>query len=104
MSIGESKNYHVPDLTGIGLGVGIKSVEYGKFPVIFKKSSKPEIIILKQSYLNFLICGYASQDVLKKYQSDSLILSPILIHLRSHTYLCLQIDPLSEKVFPLHVL
>lgn len=78
LSIGDSKDYHVPDLTSIDLNVGIKTVEYGKFPVIFNNSYKPEIIILKKNDLDFLVCGVASKDALNKYQSNSLILSPML--------------------------
>ena len=47
LTIGNSNDYHVPDLSALGLSVGIKTVELGKYPVIFKSSSKPEIIILK---------------------------------------------------------
>jgi hypothetical protein len=77
-SIGDSKSYHVSDLKSIGLDVGVKTVEYGKFPVVFKKSHKPQIIVIKISSLEFYVCGLATVDVLNKYQSDDLILSPML--------------------------
>lgn len=77
-TIGDSKYYHVSDLSSIGVDIGVKTVEYGKFPVIFKKSKKPQVIILKQSDIDFLICGLATIEVLNQYQSDSLILSPAL--------------------------
>ena len=35
-NIGNSKNYNTPDIQS--LGIGIKTVEYGKFPIIFKKN------------------------------------------------------------------
>ena len=77
-NIGESKKFHTPDLSPIGVNVGVKTVEYGKFPIIFKKSTKPEIIVLKQDDLNFYICGLATVDILNQNQSDDLILSPSL--------------------------
>ena len=77
-SVGNSKKYHVPDLTSIGIDCGIKTVEFGKFPIVFIKSVKPEIIVIKQSEKKFYICGLASKEVLNKYQSMSLVLSPLL--------------------------
>lgn len=64
LSIGNSNDYHVPDLSKLGLNVGIKTVEIGKYPIIFKRSNKPEIIILKINDNTFNICGLASVDVL----------------------------------------
>lgn len=66
--------YHVPDIPGYS--VGIKTVEYGKFPLIFKKNDYPQIIcILDPShYGTVLVCGLATADVLNKYQDDDLIL------------------------------
>lgn len=76
-SLGASSKYHVPDIPGYN--VGIKTVEYGKFPIIFKKSYHPEIIcILDRQKRIVYICGLATTEVLNKYQSDSLVLSPYL--------------------------
>lgn len=75
-SVGESKKYHISDLSKIGLDWGIKTVEYGKFPIIFKKSYKDEVIVIKKTDRLFYICGLAKKDVLNRYQSDKLILSP----------------------------
>ena len=77
-TIGDSKSYHKPDLSTIGLKCGVKTVEYGKFPVIFKRSKVSEIIVIKNSDSEFLICGLARSNVLNKYQSEELILSPQL--------------------------
>ena len=71
-----SNIYNTPDIEG--LKVGIKTVEYGKFPIIFKKSYYPEIICVKKDENTVFVCGLATVDVLNKYQSDSLILSPLL--------------------------
>ena len=78
MSIGDSKDYHVPDLSALGLNIGIKTVELGKYPVIFKRSEKPEIIILKLDSTRYCILGLATVDILNKYQDDSVILSSSL--------------------------
>ena len=58
--------------------MGVKTVEYGKFPVIFKKSFKPEIILIKNDDKNAFVCGLATPEQLNKYQYDELILSPLL--------------------------
>lgn len=78
LSIGSSDDYHIPDLSKLGLEVGIKSVERGKYPVIFKRSEKPEIIILRLADDTFSILGLALVEDLNKYQDDSQILSPAL--------------------------
>ena len=77
-SVGNSENYNIPDMVKAGYNVGVKTVEYGKFPLIFKKSYKPEVIILKKNLSEFFICGLATLDVLDEMQSDSLIISPYL--------------------------
>jgi hypothetical protein len=78
LSIGTSNDYHKPDLSPFGIDVGVKTVEYGKYPIIFKKSYKQEIIIIKKSENDFYVCGLASIEVLNTYQSDDLVLSPLL--------------------------
>jgi hypothetical protein len=78
LSVGNSNDYHTPDLSKLGLKIGIKTVELGKYPIIFKKSSKPEIIILKLPDNVFSILGLASVDILNNNQDDNEILSPAL--------------------------
>ena len=78
LSIGDSNDYHIPDLSNLGLEVGIKSVELGKYPVIFKGSEKPEIVIIRLADDTFSILGVALAEDLNKYQDDSHILSPAL--------------------------
>lgn len=73
-SIGQSDVYNVADLRQLGLDVGIKTVEYGKFPVIHKKSTRPEIIVIKEDD-RYYVCGVATVDVLNKYQDDNLVLN-----------------------------
>jgi hypothetical protein len=78
LSVGNSNAYHVSDLSKLGLDIGVKTVEKGKFPIIFKKSKSPQVIIIKSSDSKFCICGLATIEVLNNYQSDELILSPAL--------------------------
>ena len=78
LTIGDSNNYHVPDLSALGLNIGIKTVELGKYPVIFKRSDKPEIIILKLDSNRYCILGLVTVEILNKFQDDSVILSPSL--------------------------
>jgi len=85
LSIGDSNDYHVPDLSALGLSVGIKTVELGKYPIVFKRSEKPEIIILKLEDAKYCILGLATTDVLNQYQDDSVILSPSLKARRTKT-------------------
>jgi len=73
-TIGYSGLYHQPDIPGYS--VGIKTVEQGKFPIIFKKNDYPQIICirsLKEPNLIY-VCGLATKEVLNTYQDTSLIL------------------------------
>lgn len=78
-NIGNSKEFHNPDIPNYK--VGIKTVEYGKFPIIFKKSYYPQIICIvkKRSDASVVyVCGIATTDVLNSYQDDDLILDQAL--------------------------
>jgi hypothetical protein len=76
--VGVSQKFFIPDLSGHNVNIGIKTVEWGKFPIIFKSSHGPEIINIKLSDTEVLVCGFASVKCLRLYQSDDLILSPLL--------------------------
>ena len=77
-SVGDSEKYNKPDITGYS--VGVKTVEWGKYPVIFKKNDYPQIICIKNKNDNkVLICGLATPDILNKYQDDELIISENLL-------------------------
>lgn len=77
-TIGDSAYYHKPDIPGYN--VGIKTVEYDKFPVIFKNNNYYQIIcIVDPTEIGTVyVCGIASPEVLNKYQDDDLILDPNL--------------------------
>jgi hypothetical protein len=73
-SIGNSNCYNLTDLNSIGLNIGVKTVEFGKFPIVHKSPTKPEIILVKDGDYLYLL-GIASIEVMKKYSDDDLILS-----------------------------
>ena len=77
-SVGDSAYYHKPDLSPLGIDCGIKTVEHGKFPLIFKQSDNPEFIVIRKNYDTFWLCGYADPYVLNTYQSDELVLDAAL--------------------------
>jgi len=77
LTVGDSKQYHISDLSKLNLDIGVKTVESGKFPIIFKRSYSPQVIIIKDNN-DFYICGMATVNTLNTYQSDELILSPAL--------------------------
>lgn len=71
-SVGDSTKYNNPDIPGYR--VGIKTVEYGKFPVIFKRNFYPQIVCVVDKERNQIyICGLAEESVLNLYQDDDLI-------------------------------
>jgi hypothetical protein len=72
-SIGNSNHYHQPDLKSLGINAGIKTVDYGLFPVVFKNNYGNEIIMIRWGDRHVYICGLATKDVLNRYQTDELI-------------------------------
>jgi hypothetical protein len=77
-TVGESAGYHVSDLRKSGYDIGIKTVEWNKFHVIFIKSFKPEILVFKMSDQEYLVCGVASVETLNTYQNIDFVCSPAL--------------------------
>lgn len=71
--VGDSSTFNHGDLSD--LDVGVKTVEYGKFPIIHLNPVRPEIILLKHE-LRFLVCGLYTVDVMNKFQSRDFILDP----------------------------
>lgn len=59
-TIGNSKYYDVPDIAEYN--IGIKAVEYGSYPVIFKSNSYPQIICItsKKDEHTVAVCGLAT--------------------------------------------
>ena len=72
-TIGDSYDYHAPDLRKLQLNVGVKTVDYGSFPLIFKENYSAQIIMIKYKERHAYLCGLASKDILNKYQSINLV-------------------------------
>lgn len=78
-SIGDSKNYRSPDLKSLGYEIGIKTSEYGRFSVIYKKNEYPQIFVIYRPIdQTAFVCGIADIQTLDTYQSDELLISPAL--------------------------
>ncbi len=73
-TVGISKNYNIPDLADVGLNVGVKTVNFGVFPLVRKRSIHPEIICILWKKKWVYVCGIASADTLNTYQDDELII------------------------------
>ena len=74
-SIGNSSNYNVSDLIHIGYKIGIKTVEFGKLPVVYKKSYYPELICVRRDQHTIILCGLAMQNVLDNNLDIKFVLS-----------------------------
>lgn len=76
--VGVSIDFDIPDIPGYN--VGIKTVEYGHFPVIPKNNTYPQVIcICHPTAMDIVyICGLADVNTLNKFQYDDLILDPNL--------------------------
>lgn len=78
-SAGETLKYKHPDIQGLCIGdVGIKTVEKGKFPIIYKENPYPQLFCIRTKYNEVLICGLATKSILNRYQNDDLIIDPNL--------------------------
>lgn len=77
-TVGVSIDFDKPDIPGYN--VGIKTVDYGHFPVIPKQNTYPQVICICHPNSNNVvyICGLANVDTLTKFQHDDLILDPNL--------------------------
>ena len=73
-SVGNSNEYNVADLRKIGLDIGVKTVEICKFPIVHKRPYRPELICVKRKENEVVFFGYASMEVLARYQTDDFIL------------------------------
>ena len=73
-SVGDSSLYRRPDLSSLGIDCGIKTVEHGKYPLVFKDAETPEFIVVRKDHNTFWLCGWAEPDILNTHQTDELIL------------------------------
>ena len=73
-AIGNSKIFNKADLSALGKNIGIKTVEWGKFPIVHKNPKRPEIINIREGN-SIYVCGIASKENMEKNSTDDLILS-----------------------------
>lgn len=77
-TIGDSHDYYVPDLRSAGYEVGVKTVNMGDFPLLRKptpsSSNTPQIIVVRESNLDYYICGLATYDVVNDPSNFSQLL------------------------------
>jgi len=79
-TISHSSNHAHADLIAHGFNVGIKTVEYGKLPLVEIGAKRPEVILIKkQNEPLFWLCGVFMPDVLRKYSDTSLILDKNIV-------------------------
>jgi hypothetical protein len=72
--VGPSNEFDIGDLKRIGLDIGVKSVEYGKFPLVHVFPKRCEIILLKhQSKFRYMLCGLYTPDIMSLYSSRELV-------------------------------
>lgn len=73
-SVGASKKYNEADLKKIGINAGIKSGDWGHFPVVHLKPIRPEVICLRNGNTIY-ICGWASVSDMQTHSRTDLIKS-----------------------------
>lgn len=77
-TVGDSHDYYVPDLKSAGYDVGVKTVNMGDFPLLRKptpsSSNTPQIIVLRESKLDYYICGLATYEVVNNPSNFSQLL------------------------------
>ena len=71
-SIGSSNQYSYADLKDLGVNVGVKTVEYGSFPLVHKISHRPEIICVLYGNKVYVM-GLATVDVLNTYSDQKYV-------------------------------
>jgi len=84
LSVKSSYSFKTADLSASGLDVGVKTVEWGKFPVIKRTVRRPQMISFKVGSRTFLVGGYASMKVLRDFQSSIYILNEALRNKRKN--------------------
>jgi hypothetical protein len=70
-TIGNSRSYNTPDIPH--LGIGVKTVEKGLYPLVSVKPKTAQIICIKDGPDRVIVCGLASIAILKKYSNLDLV-------------------------------
>lgn len=74
----DSRDFHTSDLCTTGLDVGVKTVEWGKFPVVKRNVRRPQMISFRTGKRSFLVGGFASMKVLREHQTSVYVLNEAL--------------------------
>jgi hypothetical protein len=73
-SVGASEDYNVGDLNKIGLDIGVKTVEYPKFPLVHTRPERCEIILIKHRNQHvYKICGLYTPETMMLHSSRELV-------------------------------
>lgn len=75
IAVGESHSFKNADLSNTGMDIGIKTVEYMKFPVVKRNVRRAQVINFMMDNRTFLVGGYASIRTLRDFQKSELILN-----------------------------
>ena len=74
-NIGKSEDFSYADLKDLGVDMGIKTVDYGSFPLVHKHSKRAEIICVTYGNKVYVL-GLATPDVLNKYSDPKYVHNP----------------------------
>jgi hypothetical protein len=73
-SVGASEDYNIGDLNKIGLDIGVKTVEYPKFPLVHTRPERCEIILIKHRNQHvYKICGLYTPETMILHSSRELV-------------------------------
>jgi hypothetical protein len=96
-SVGESIYYVGSDLSKLGLNIGVKTAQYGKYCLVPKKNKESQIIVIKAfNDKDFYICGVAKSNILNKYQCESLVHDDNARKKKSAFYGYRNLEPISK--------
>ena len=73
--IGKSEDFSYADLKDLGVNIGIKTVDYGSFPLVHKHSRRAEIICVTYGNKVYVL-GLATPDVLNTYSDPKYVHNP----------------------------
>lgn len=79
-TVGNSKKYNYADLALKGYNLGVKCATLGNAPLVSKYPKRAEIICIKYDDNTVIICGIATQEILKKYCDESYRKDPKASH------------------------
>ena len=74
-NIGNSEKFAYADLKDLGVNIGIKTVDYGSFPLVHKHSRRAEIICVTYGNKVYIL-GLATPDVLNTYSDPKYVHNP----------------------------